>query len=405
MADATRFRALYLHVPFCARKCAYCDFASSATGRHDPLMAAYSRSLSAMARRAADEGLLDGLATAYVGGGTPSLLGAEGLSSLVDAVPPVGELTFEANPDSFSPDLAVSARDAGATRVSLGVQSLADDELVCLGRIHDAARARAAVAEGAAAGLRVSADLMATVPRQTPASLVASVEGVVAAGASHVSVYPLMIEEGTSFARAVDSGAMEEPTDDDEAAAMEAAEGALVRLGLSRYEVASYALPGESCRHNLAYWDGTPYLGLGTAAASMADRGTYGALRRLAPSLPTVAPSTARVRLSCTSTARDVAEACGDLSSLTFGVEELTAREAAAEDLMLAARTSDGLGPDLLVRARDDIGASAVDRTVDTLVGEGLLVPGTDGGFAPTERGWLMGNEVFGALWDLAGEG
>lgn len=405
MADAAGFRALYLHVPFCVRKCAYCDFASSATGRHDPLMAAYARSTAAMVRRAADEGLLDGLATAYVGGGTPSLLGAESLSSLIAAVPPVGELTFEANPDSFSPDLAVSARDAGATRVSLGVQSLADEELACLGRIHDAARARAAVAEGAAAGLRVSADLMAAVPRQTPASLVASVGGVVAAGASHVSVYPLMIEEGTAFARAVDSGAMEEPTDDDGAAAMEAAEGALARLGLSRYEVASYALPGERCRHNLAYWDGTPYLGLGTAAASMADRETYGRLRSVAPALPAVAPSTARMRLTCTSTARDVAEAYGDPSSLTFEVEELAAREAAAEDLMLAARTSDGLGPDLLARSRDVIGAAAVDRTVGTLVGEGLLTPGADGGFAPTERGWLMGNEVFGALWDLAGEG
>lgn len=405
MADATGFRALYLHVPFCVRKCAYCDFASSATGRHDPLMAAYSRSLSAMVRRAADEGLLDGLATAYVGGGTPSLLGAEGLSSLIAAVPAVGELTFEANPDSFSPELAVSARDAGATRVSLGVQSLADEELACLGRIHDAARARAAVAEGAAAGLRVSADLMAAVPRQTPASLVASVGGVVAAGASHVSVYPLMIEEGTAFARAVDSGAMEEPTDDDEAAAMEAAEGALARLGLSRYEVASYALPGERCQHNLAYWDGTPYLGLGMAAASMADRGTYGALRRLVPSLPAVAPSTARMRLTCTSTARDVAEACGDLSGLTFEVEELTAREAAAEDLMLAARTADGLDPELVDRARDAVSPAAVDRALDRLVAEGLLAPGDGGALAPTERGWLMGNVVFGELWDLAKEG
>ena len=404
MADATGFRALYLHVPFCIRKCAYCDFASSATNRHDPNMAAYARSLAAMVRRAGEDGLLDGLSTTYVGGGTPSLLGIGGLSSLIAAVPAVGELTFEANPDSFSPDLAASAREAGATRVSMGVQSLADDELVCLGRVHDASRARAALAEGASAGLRVSADLMAAVPRQTPASLVASVEGVVAAGASHVSVYPLMIEEGTAFARAVDSGAMEEPTDDDEAAAMEAAEGALARLGLSRYEVASYALPGERCRHNLAYWDGTPYLGLGTAAASMADRGTYGMLRRLAPALPAVAPATERVRLTCTSTVRDVAGACGDPSGLTFEVEELTAREAAAEDLMLAARTSDGLGPDLLDRARDAIGAAAVDRTVDTLVGEGLLAPGADGGFAPTERGWLMGNVVFGALWDLAGE-
>ncbi|MEY8436450.1 radical SAM protein [Atopobiaceae bacterium 24-176] len=405
MADATGFRALYLHVPFCVRKCAYCDFASSATDRHDPLMAAYARSLAAMVRCMAGEGLLDGLSTAYVGGGTPSLLGAEGLSSLIGAVPPVEELTFEANPESFSADLAAAARDAGAARVSLGIQSLADDELACLGRVHDAARARAALAEGAAAGLRVSADLMAAVPRQTPESLVASVEGVVAAGASHVSVYPLMIEEGTAFARAVDSGAMEEPTDDDEAAAMEAAEGTLARLGLSRYEVASYALPGERCRHNLSYWNGTPYLGLGTAAASMADRGTYGRLRRLVPGLPAVASSTARVRLTCDSTAREVAAAEGDPSRLSFGVEELTAREAAAEDLMLAARTSDGLGPGMLARARDAVGAAAVDRAVDTLVGEGLLAPSAVGGFAPTERGWLMGNEVFGALWDLAGEG
>lgn len=402
MADATGFRALYLHVPFCVRKCAYCDFASSATGRRDPLMAVYARSLAAMVRRMAGEGLLDGLSTAYVGGGTPSLLGGEGLSFLIGAVPSVGELTFEANPDSFSPDLAAAARDAGATRVSLGVQSLADDELRALGRVHDGEAARRALGEAAASGLRLSADLMAAVPGQTPASLAASVEGAVAAGASHVSVYPLIIEEGTVFGRAVEEGSMEEPSDDEEAAAMEAAERVLGRLGFARYEVASYARPGERCRHNLSYWNGTPYLGLGTAAASMADCGLYGRLRRLAPGLPAVAASTARVRLTCDSTAREVAAAEGDLSRLSFGVEELTAGEAAAEDLMLAARTSDGLGPGLLARARDAVGAAAVDRAVDTLVGEGLLAETPSGAFAPTERGWLMGSVVFGELWGLA---
>ncbi len=134
----------------------------------------------------------------------------------------------------------------------------------------------------------------------------------------------------------------------------------------------------------------------------MADCGLYGRLRRLAPGLPAVAASTARVRLTCDSTAREVAAAEGDLSRLSFGVEELTAGEAAAEDLMLAARTSDGLGPGLLARARDAVGAAAVDRAVDTLVGEGLLAETPSGAFAPTERGWLMGNVVFGELWGLA---
>ena len=321
MADAIGFRALGLHLPFCVRKCAYCGFASSATGRRDPLMAVYARSLAAMVRRMAGEGLLDGLSTAYVGGGTPSLLGGEGLSFLIGAVPSVGELTFEANPDSFSPDLAAAARDAGATRVSLGVQSLADDELRALGRVHDGEAARRALGEAAASGLRLSADLMAAVPGQTPASLAASVEGVVAAGATHVSVYPLIVEEGTAFGRAVEEGSMEEPSDDEEAAAMEAAERVLGRLGFARYEVASYARPGERCRHNLSYWNGTPYLGLGTAAASMADCGLYGRLRRLAPGLPAVAASTARVRLTCDSTAREVAATEEERSRLSYWVK------------------------------------------------------------------------------------
>lgn len=397
------FGALYLHVPFCVRKCAYCDFASAATRRDDSLVGAYADSLAAMVRSAEEAGLLEGLATAYLGGGTPSLLGVERLAALVSAVPPVEELTFEANPESFSGEMAKAAKAAGVTRVSLGVQSLDDGELAALGRVHDAERAVAALREAAASGLRVSADIMAAVPHQTPKSLVVSILGVVQAGASHVSVYPLIIEEGTAFGAAVDAGTMEEPSDDEEAAAMEAAEGVLDGLSFSRYEVASYALPGERCRHNLNYWNGTPYLGLGMAAASMVDRGLYERLCRAGFALPPLADATARARLTCTSGARAIAAAVGDLSRLAFEVEELTARQAAAEDLMLAARTADGIGPELLWRAREVIGTGEVDDTLDTLVEEGLLVFGS-GSFAPTERGWLMGNVVFGALWDLASD-
>lgn len=397
------FGALYLHVPFCVRKCAYCDFASAATRRDDPLVGAYADSLAAMVRSAEAAGLLEGLATAYLGGGTPSLLGVERLAALVSAVPPVEELTFEANPESFSGEMAKAAKAAGATRVSLGVQSLDDCELAALGRVHDAERAVAALREAAASGLRVSADIMAAVPHQTPKSLVASISGVVQAGASHVSVYPLIIEEGTAFGAAVDAGTMEEPSDDEEAAAMEAAEDVLDGLGFSRYEVASYALPGERCRHNLNYWNGTPYLGLGTAAASMVDRGLYERLCRAGFDVPAPGADAARIRLSCTSGARDIAAAAGDVSRLSFEVEELTARQAVAEDLMLAARTADGIGTDLLERACEDIGCASVHRTLDALVEEGLLSPAGDA-FAPTERGWLMGNVVFGALWDLASD-
>lgn len=396
------FSGLYLHVPFCVRKCAYCDFASAATAKDDPLMAAYGASLASMVRQLGDTGALEGLRTAYVGGGTPSLLGADGLGALIAAVPPVEELTFEANPESFSLGVARAAREAGATRVSLGVQSLQDGELRRLGRVHDAAQALRALGEAVESGLRVSADLMVAIPGQTPESLRDTMERVLAQGVGHVSVYPLIIEEGTPFFRAVEAGTMEEPSDDEEAAAMEEAEKLLDGAGFSRYEVASYCRSGEQCRHNLGYWDGTPYLGLGVAASSMADVGLYGRLRDLLPGLPEVGEGTARVRFTCTSSAREFADAAGDLSKLRFEVEELSAAEAVAEDLMLAARISRGISPELRERAQRLIGEGPVEATLADLEKKSLLAPDENHHLVPTERGWLMGNVVFGALWDLA---
>lgn len=399
--------ALYLHIPFCLRKCAYCDFASCASPHQAPLMHDYAQSLQAMVRQVGESCLLDSLATAYIGGGTPTMLAPEDLGNLAATVCSYGairELSCEANPESLTPTHLAALRDGGATRISLGVQSFIDEELRALGRVHTGQKAREALQTALASGLRVSCDLMGAIPYQTPQSFAYSIGQAVQLGVGHLGVYPLIIEEGTPFYAAVESGYMAQPSEDSEADAMLAAQRILPAQGFSRYEVASYSRPGEVCLHNLAYWNGTPYLGLGVAAASMVDAAGYEKLRRLMPQLPRNASAAARLRLSCTSSATEIAEAYGDVEALKFEIESLTAREAAAEDLMLAARTTFGIGRELQERAYEAIGQEAVDATIDDLCERGLLKQVASGAYVPTQQGWLLGNEVYGALWDLASD-
>lgn len=399
--------ALYLHIPFCLRKCAYCDFASCATPHQAPLMHDYAQSLHAMVRQVGESGLLDGLATAYIGGGTPTMLAPDDLGGLATTACSYGsvqELSCEANPESLTPTHLAALRDGGATRISLGVQSFIDEELRALGRVHTAQKAREALQAAVASRLRVSCDLMGAIPHQTPQNLAYSIGQAVQLGVGHLSIYPLIIEEGTPFYAAVESGEMAPPSEDSEADAMLAAQRILTAQGFSRYEVASYSRPGEVCLHNLAYWNGTPYLGLGVAAASMVDAAGYEVLRQLMPQLPRNASAAARLRLSCTSSATEIAEAHGDVEALKFEIESLTAREAAAEDLMLAARTTFGIGRELQERAYEAIGQELVEATLEALCDRGLLELATSGAYVPTEQGWLLGNEVYGALWDLASD-
>lgn len=399
--------ALYLHIPFCLRKCAYCDFASCATPHQAPLMHDYARSLHAMVRQVGEYGLLDSLATAYIGGGTPTMLAPDDLGDLAATAYSYGsvqELSCEANPESLSAPHLAALRDGGATRISLGVQSFIDEELRALGRVHTGQKAREALQAAVASGLRVSCDLMGAIPRQTPQSFAYSIEQAIRLGVGHLSIYPLIIEEGTPFYAEVESGEMAQPSEDSEADAMLAAQRILTAQMFSRYEVASYSRPGEVCLHNLAYWNGTPYLGFGVAAASMVDAAGYEKLRQLMSQLPRNASAAARLRLSCTSSATEIAEAHGDVEALKFEIESLTAREAAAEDLMLAARTTFGIGRELQERAYEAIGQEAVDATIDDLCERGLLLRATSGAYVPTQQGWLLGNEVYGALWDLASD-
>lgn len=374
--------SLYVHVPFCASKCDYCDFESHAIdpSAHD-VFAGYRTSIMREVRDREVQGLLTHVPTIYIGGGTPTLLGDElpglvrDLRSLA-GVAADAEVSVEANPDSLDDRLATALLDAGVTRVSLGVQSLDDEVLRRLGRRHDAASALRAAQILTRSGLRFSLDLICGVPGQSTASWESTVTRAVETGAGHVSVYPLAVEDGTALGARIDAG-LERDTDADAAAEqMTVAARILTEAGMARYEVASYARPGEECRHNIRYWTGGAYVGVGPSAASMLPV-------RLAARSGIVAPAGgARVRFT------DSGEP-----------EWLTCDEALREDAMLGLRLARGIDAGLAGRA-------GVETVLTDLAASGLVElthgAGEAASWRPTDKGWLLGNEVFGRIW--AGE-
>ncbi|WP_159438360.1 coproporphyrinogen-III oxidase family protein [Olsenella urininfantis] len=397
--------SVYLHLPFCERKCLYCDFPSWTTRAHDPLMAEYSHALESQLRAFAGLGLVGRARTAYLGGGTPSMLGPDTLAHLVGELlaqsPAIEELSFEANPESLDAGLCSAAREAGATRVSMGVQSLDDEELSRLGRIHSARRALEAAQDALSSGLALSCDLMCAIPAQTSQSWRASLSSLLELGVAHLSVYPLAIEKGTKLERGLAEADPAWNSDEVQARRMLEAEGLLAARGLSRYEVASYARPGHECLHNQSYWTGQPYLGLGTGASSMLTRTGYLLLRDVCPQLPPPRPECSRVRLTVTSSRRQMALDPAP-SSLSFDLEFLDRRQQMSEDLMLSARLTRGIDARLLDCARGVLGEGRVEAALGELLARGLATPLPDGGLAPSERGWLLGNELYGRLWGLS---
>lgn len=406
--------ALYAHVPFCAQKCRYCDFDSRSFAPCDLTAAldAYFEQLFARLDAFGKAGALDQIRTVYVGGGTPSLAGerlVELARRICASCAPV-EFTCEANPESLTAELAAALAKVGVTRVSLGVQTLDNTELTAIGRIHDADRALAAIATVKDAGLDVSCDLMCGLPGQTAASWKRTLEGVLAAAPHHVSVYPLTLEEGTPLYRMACRDESLEPDEDFQAACMDTARGRLGAAGYHPYEVASYALDGHECAHNIAYWTGQGYLGLGRSAAGMLDAEDFDRLAGLFPGV-TSRGDAHRVRL-----------VQRDDDATAFEAEYLSQREAAAEDLMLACRMTRGVGPDLLVRAACVIPTGELSAACDRALELGLATWVPDGveGYAariapkdviagraharlvPTHLGWLDGNVLFELFWGLA---
>jgi putative oxygen-independent coproporphyrinogen III oxidase len=263
-------RSLYLHIPFCERKCEYCDFTSVAGSTGS---AGYMDALATEVRRLGERlGRLT-LDTVFIGGGTPSLVDPALLAGLVATVRSTfsvaadAEVTMEANPSSTSTERARVWRDAGVNRISIGVQSLEADALRFLGRVHDADRALAALAEVHDAGFdSINCDLIYAVPGLGDTRWRRTLERVVAAAPTHISCYELTVEPGTPLHTQVRRGLVTPVECGRSMRQHRIAVELLERAGYGQYEVSNFALPGEPCRHNLVYWRNGYYAAAGVGA-------------------------------------------------------------------------------------------------------------------------------------------
>lgn len=271
---------VYIHVPFCATRCGYCDFNTYTPSETETSYAAYLDSMDrelalAAEHTAAVYGEVPTVDTVFFGGGTPSLLGAEGLGRILGAVRSTfglsdgAEVTTESNPESTSPEYFAGLIDAGFTRISLGMQSASTPVLKVLDRMHTPGRAVAAAKEARAAGFEhVNLDLIYGTPTETDDDVRASLDAVLSAGVDHVSAYSLIVEDGTAMARKIKRGQLPAPEEDVYADRYEIIADTLEQEGFDWYEVSNWAKPGGECEHNLIYWRGGNWWGAGPGAHS-----------------------------------------------------------------------------------------------------------------------------------------
>ena len=380
---------VYLHVPFCTVRCGYCDFntyTATELGGGASQDAYASTALSEIAfggevmRRA---GLPDRpVATAFVGGGTPTVLPVADLARLLDGVRDTwgladgAEVTTEANPDSVGPRELAALAAAGFTRISFGMQSAVPHVLATLERTHDPRRVPDVVRWARDAGLAVSLDLIYGTPGESADDWRRSVEAALATGVDHVSAYALVVEQGTRMAAQVRRGELALPTEDDQATKYEIADDLLAAAGMTWYEVSNWArTPVAACRHNLAYWRGADWWGIGPGAHSH-----IGGVRWWNVKHP-----------------RAYAARLADGLSPAAGRELLDGTDVRLERVMLGVRLSDGLPLDVL-------GAEA-RRAVASLVADGLVdgasALGADGRgrrVLLTRRGRLLADAVVRTL-------
>lgn len=274
----TAVSSIYVHAPFCARRCVYCDFA--VTVRQSGDLPAWTEALRIEFDHVKREGLFaptTPMNTLYVGGGTPSLLGPDAMHGLADVLgwerltSPELEWTAEANPESLTSDVARSWSEAGVNRLSLGVQSFNEEALRWMGRLHGPDGPPRAIESARAAGVEnLSVDLIFGLPRRLRRSWEEDLKRVLDLDVPHVSLYGLTVEGGTPLGRSVAEG-RESPVDEEQYhdEYLQAAER-LTGAGYDHYEVSNFARPGAEARHNAVYWNGSPYLGLGNGAHSYA---------------------------------------------------------------------------------------------------------------------------------------
>jgi oxygen-independent coproporphyrinogen-3 oxidase len=399
---------LYLHIPFCLRRCAYCDFFSTeGKGR---LIPAYVRALGREIETAGAAGERPAAGSVYFGGGTPSLLDPEQLSRLLDQIrksfrlAPDAEITMESNPGTLDGARLGGFRKAGVNRLSLGVQSMEDGELRLLGRIHSSGDAQRTFAAARRAGwANVNLDLIFGLPGQSVESWERTLGRALELAPEHLSVYGLTLERGTKLARAVRSGAFPEGDEDAAAEMYERAAEMLAQAGYRQYEISNWArdgntggespsaagpgfrataFPASACRHNLRYWLNLPYLGFGAGAHGCAAGRRYANIRSVEKYILRMR-QTRRRRFPLTPAAshsrlrtRDEEER----ETMWLGLR-LTEAGIGREDYRRR------FGVDCYERFREEIDSAAAGGLLEwTRGGDGLRL---------TRRGMLLGNRVF----------
>ena len=374
---------VYVHIPFCASRCSYCDFFS--TLRLDEVGHDYVEALIAEARLRKAE--LNGkpVKTLYMGGGTPSQLPLPLLARLIDGLKAtldlnaVQEFTLEANPDDVTPEWSAAVRALGVNRVSMGVQSFQDAVLRLVGRRHTARQAIDAVASLRHAGIdNISIDLIYGLSGQTLETWAESVRQAVDLRPQHISAYGLTYEPGTRLWQQRECGEVVEASEDQYLDMYRILVGLLQVAGYEHYEISNFALPGYRSRHNSSYWNETPYLGLGAAAHS------YDGTMRLS----------------------NPADLCGYIRRITSGqpacqVEDLAWWERYDERVMLGLRTADGVDAH---RLRSDFGDKAWAHFVSEArrhIDAGHMICTDDGRYILTSEGIVLSDSVMRDLmWD-----
>ena len=374
--------SVYLHIPFCERKCVYCDFYSVETLAHTD---GFLEALRTEIRLAAPVWASEQMDTVYFGGGTPSLLEPDELASVLAAlhhsfrISPSAEVTVETNPGTVTAEKLSAYRSLGVNRLSIGVQSFHEDELAFLGRIHSVPQSLQCIEDVRRAGFdNVSMDLIYSLPGQTVERWRENLRQTLSIRPEHISAYSLIVEDGTPLARLVGSGVVSPNPSETEAAFYELTMEILGQAGYEHYEVSNYAIPGFRSAHNSAYWNHTGYVGLGPSAHSFRPDGRRG--RRWA-NIANI--STYIERLRQTAIPRSFEE-------------EVSAAEMVNERIFLGLR-SDGVRLDLL---RDEFGVDL--RVVRGPIVEGMLdehlAVDDRGRLKLTPKGFLLCDEIAGRL-------
>lgn len=387
---------IYIHVPFCLRRCGYCDFntytatdlgAGASRGHYAQMVI---REMALIRQWQCDHGIEEPAAsTVFFGGGTPTVLAAADLVAMVDAIrgiwglTPDAEITTEANPDTVDEAYIAELADGGFTRISFGMQSAVPHVLATLDRTHTPSNVAAGVDAATMAGLRSSVDLIYGAPGESLEDWRTSVEAALDLGVHHISAYALTVEPTTKMGRRIAAGTLPKPDDDDEAAKYELADELFTQAGLDWYEISNWARPGYESRHNLGYWRNVDWSGLGPGAHShyrchAVSSNGYG-LRSwdiAHPRLWGVAINEHRVPWADS--------------------ERITAEENLEELIMLGLRMREGLDLERIDRV------IAVDR-LTPMIEEGLVTVVDGHRVVPTRRGRLINDTVIERFFDLAG--